>query len=274
MGRAVIFGLFVAFFLWYFQPFHLGNVSNILIVSLIFGAITCACLLFNLTILPKLLPQLFNEDNWVLWKEILFTIFTTAFIGFMNSWYVIYVFHVSKSNWLDVIGQIQLATAAIGTVPIVLMAFYEQNQKLKKNLQKADVLTKKIGALPTQAVSNNQQEEGFSSQKIDFYSENDKLEISIQPQDFLYLKSDGNYLELHYLENQSPQMILLRNTLKKVENSLQEKHYFRCHRSYLVNLNHVASFSGNARGYEISLKKCEHKIPVSRSKTQLLEELV
>ena len=41
--------------------------------------------------------------------------------------------------------------------------------------------------------------------------------------------------------------------------------FFRCHRTYLVNLDRVGHVSGNAQGYKLHLEGIDNLVPVSRS---------
>lgn len=77
-------------------------------------------------------------------------------------------------------------------------------------------------------------------EKMLFYSDNGKDQLLLKPEDFLYLKSDGNYMELHYRQAEENKVILLRNTLKHFESKYQNSAYLkRSHRSYLVNPTQV-----------------------------------
>ena len=81
----------------------------------------------------------------------------------------------------------------------------------------------------------------------------------------LFIKSVENYVEVHCESGLKKH--ILRNTLKEVDNALEAYSKIkRCHRSYLVNLKKVASFSGNAQGLSLQLKGMQtEEIPVSRS---------
>lgn len=59
--------------------------------------------------------------------------------------------------------------------------------------------------------------------------------------DIRWIKADGNYTEFFTTETRFVQTI----QLSKVENRLPKNIFRRVHRSYLVNIGHVTSFSGN-----------------------------
>ena len=79
----------------------------------------------------------------------------------------------------------------------------------------------------------------------------------------LFVKTDGNYIELYFKDGNK---ILRRTTIKKLESIIkQEVFILKTHRSYLVNINYVDTVSGNAQGYKLQLKNYSEKIPVSRN---------
>lgn len=102
-------------------------------------------------------------------------------------------------------------------------------------------------------------------------SENFELDIS----KLIYVKVDGNYLDLFIKSDKGFEKIIIRQSLKMLINQLQDYLYiFQCHRSYLVNLSQVQKVSGNAQGYSLSLCDDEVSIPVSRSKIKAFQQQV
>ena len=48
--------------------------------------------------------------------------------------------------------------------------------------------------------------------------------------------------------------------------------FFRCHKSYLVNLHQVKHISGNAQGHKLHLFYGDELIPVSRKNNSIIKE--
>ena len=94
---------------------------------------------------------------------------------------------------------------------------------------------------------------------------NDDFELKIK--DFLFAKVESNYTEVFTSSSNGVNKLLIRITLKELEEQLKlvTHRVFKTHRSYLVNLNAIESISGNAQGYQLSLKNCSIIVPVSRS---------
>jgi DNA-binding LytR/AlgR family response regulator len=49
------------------------------------------------------------------------------------------------------------------------------------------------------------------------------------------------------------------------------QNFYRCHKSYVINLDQVNHISGNAQGYKFHLKSAEDLIPVSRSNNEFVK---
>lgn len=87
--------------------------------------------------------------------------------------------------------------------------------------------------------------------------------------DISHLQADSNYTWVH-LANQKK--YLVTKTLKDMEDMLHFPQYFRSHKSYVVNLNHVNRYVRGQGGYLIM--KDDTQIPVSRSqKAELMNVL-
>ncbi len=90
--------------------------------------------------------------------------------------------------------------------------------------------------------------------------------LELQIKDFLFAKVESNYTEVFTSSSHGVQKTLYRLTLKELEEQLKSfAHIFKTHRSYLVNLDAIASISGNAQGYQLAIKNYAPLIPVSRS---------
>lgn len=79
-----------------------------------------------------------------------------------------------------------------------------------------------------------------------FSHESEKIKITfngkinfMNPEEIIYIQSDGNYSKL-FLQNGKE--ILITYKLKVMEESLPETHFFRVHKSYIINVNKITSF--------------------------------
>lgn len=95
--------------------------------------------------------------------------------------------------------------------------------------------------------------------------------VVVSPESIYYAVPNKRLLEIHTED----QVIMSRMTLQELEEQLKGHSFFRPHRSYLVNLNHVLEitpwFNGTSN---LTLKdKQRTKIPVSRSASKTILKL-
>ena len=86
--------------------------------------------------------------------------------------------------------------------------------------------------------------------------------------DILYCESDGAYSLLHFTQEKK---LLISKSLRYLEEILCEYHFFRVHKSFIVNLNYVVKYTRGAGGSLTMNNGAE--IRVSRSKKEELLSL-
>lgn len=90
-------------------------------------------------------------------------------------------------------------------------------------------------------------------------------DFSLNIDQLLFAKADGNYIELTKSNGNQVTTEVKRISLTQFENQVTNyPHFFRCHRTYLVNMFKVEKVSGNSQGYLLSFNETNTKIPVSR----------
>lgn len=89
--------------------------------------------------------------------------------------------------------------------------------------------------------------------------------IKVSWVDILYVESMQNYTRLHFKDKS----LIIHQTMKAIEESLPSDHFFRIHKSYLINITHIDMISGG----RIFINKIE--LPISRNrKEELLNQVV
>ena len=86
-----------------------------------------------------------------------------------------------------------------------------------------------------------------------FRDENEKIQLGLNPEQVLLLKSEDNYTSIYYLQNDKVEKKLIRNTLKNLEEQLEFPGLIRIHRSYMVNLQKIVSVKKAKRGFEVTV---------------------
>ncbi|MBF4492647.1 LytTR family transcriptional regulator DNA-binding domain-containing protein [Flavobacterium sp. JLP] len=90
-------------------------------------------------------------------------------------------------------------------------------------------------------------------------------DFSLDIDQLLFAKADGNYIELTKSNGNQINTEVKRISLTQFETQIKDyPHFFRCHRTYLVNMFKVEKVTGNSQGYLLSFNETNIKIPVSR----------
>ncbi len=88
----------------------------------------------------------------------------------------------------------------------------------------------------------------------------------LKPEDVTYLKSNGNYTDIVYLQNNLLKKTTSSKTLKFFEDCLQSDLFFRVHDSYIVNLTFIKQYIKGEGGTIVLQDGTE--IDVSRRRKQ------
>ena len=226
-----VFLFFLGFFLSFFIVFTFNYFFNTIIIS-----------------------KIIKEENWCLWKELFRRFFFLGMYSFAIILYVDYYLYVNLSKadfW-----QFVTASFIVGSIPITLKIFITKNKLLKISLTEASLLQERIGLY--QSESKKVAEEVVIQSNII----NEVFKVNMH--DIVYLKSDQNYISIFYIKDGELKSHLLRISLVNALKQITSEHIFRCHRSYVVNINCIENISGNAQSLKLELtKNCI--VPVSRS---------
>ena len=133
----LLVSLFIAGFLYFFQPFGLTNlnVKGKELILLGYGAVTGMVLILDLIVIPAIFGTWFQSANWTAWKEILWLTFILAGIGAGNYLYTTGFLKISGGFW-----QFQMYTAGIGLIPVIIITLVNLNLHLSRNVKQASEL--------------------------------------------------------------------------------------------------------------------------------------
>lgn len=109
---------------------------------------------------------------------------------------------------------------------------------------------------------------------IQFKDERNEVRFTLSSDKIIYIESSDNYCIIKYINNNEVIDFLLRNSLKRLSEELKDTPIQRCHRSYMINFEHVASLRRD--NSEISLEfdvKGIKEIPVSKSYNEKIMDL-
>ncbi|MEM9895956.1 MAG: LytTR family DNA-binding domain-containing protein [Bacteroidota bacterium] len=252
---SLVFGIFIGLFLIIFEPFEIDfSKESTTIVSLLFyGIITSAAVGIFLFALPLAFPSLFKDQRWKVKHQLLFWCTMLFVIATLNGIYTNYINKLSFS-WNNY-GLIIQQTFTLGAIPLSFLTIIDVYRRKIRNIQVAATIQKHNFA------ENLDSSDRILSINTDLKNETFELHES----SFLYAAADGNYVDLYLLENDKIKGKTLRITLSAFEKQLSGKHFLRCHRSYLVNMNKVYQVDGNAQGLKLLFKNAIEFAPVSRN---------
>jgi DNA-binding LytR/AlgR family response regulator len=104
---------------------------------------------------------------------------------------------------------------------------------------------------------------------ISFRDDRGILRLSLKRSDILYLQGSDNYVTVWYQSNEKKVKFMLRNTLRAMEEELHKESIIRCHRSFLVNIEHVKLIRREKDGLQLELDSSPpESLPVSRTYMQ------
>lgn len=245
------YGIFLFLFLLAFLPFGVNNydpqhkytVNFLLELSLFIPVVFLVCLINEFGI--KMVFKKYNGYpfimGWTLWSFIFLgtAIFITYnYLGGWHDW-----------QWSSFPGFL-LNTSTVFVFPAVGIFFYFRFRSLQQNY---DAILTNFGDV----IDNKLM--------IHFKGEGVKDKISIAVADFIFAQAQDNYIEIHYLKNNSLSKYLIRSSLSALEDQLEHDFLVRCHRSFLINLYNVHSIKGNQKDLKINVAHSDAVIPVSRT---------
>ena len=108
---------------------------------------------------------------------------------------------------------------------------------------------------------------------IQIFDEKGEMRLSVRRDTILLLESADNYVCVWYSNNGVPKKSLVRNTMKRVAEQLEGSGIMRCHRSYMVNLDHMSILRREKEGVFIELDIDNvPDIPISKSYAHNIQE--
>jgi len=251
-------GVFI--FLLLFQPFEISLMPSkekyYLIIG--FGFITFLSLSLNLLFIPSLFTDTFTSVKWNVKKEIFWNLWI-LFTILVAYFFYTHALGIMKINFYTII---KLILTAI--LPISVLIIINQNKILHSHLKLADELNKKL-----------KEHKSILDKIIHFTSDYQKDSLAIKVSTLLFIRSANNYIEIFWKDGGNIKNQMVRCSMANAEEIVKEyKFIFKCHRSFVVNINYIERFEGNSQGYKLFFDNISFPIPVSKSSASKLQELI
>lgn len=253
----LVLGVFIFLFLLVFLPFGVDNYNPnhrytgyfLWEMAKFMLLTTAVAWVLEVWIKPRLLKR-------VRWQEVAaWSALLLVAIGFCD-----FLLYNWLGNWHDFKLVSALAfmvhTAAMLIFPLVGTFFYFRYQALHQRFRQMHLHW-----------------EATPDRLIHFQGQGSSDQVSIAASDFRYAQAQDNYVALFYLRAGILKKELIRSTLAELLQQAGDPDLVRCHRSFVVNLKQVRSFSGG-NPLELRLDGVEAPLRVSRSyRTAILERL-
>ncbi|MCL6461797.1 MAG: LytTR family transcriptional regulator [Flavobacterium micromati] len=261
----IIFSIF-----YFFQPFGLNNENQNLIVKigLLYGLVTFIISLLITVGLTGLFPKTFDEKKWTVIKEIVFLLFIVGSIALVNllATQFFYKLSFSFSGFFSILkytfgfALFLVLFSVLFKQQLLVQKYKSEAKNINENRIKKDIISEEM--TPRIEI-------------VRFIGDNISEELEIEAGDFLCAEAEENYITIYYLNNHNLKKVIFRMSLKKLENQNNLPHYFfRCHKSFYVNLNNVSQLSGNAQGYKLNINLLPFLVPVSRSLNATIKQKI
>ncbi len=243
-------------------PFGLSSMTwkDRLSNGVIFGGSTALSIIMIYFGMRHFFGSFMEESTWTLGKEFLLDFIIVLCIIFVNL-LLLSLLGEAKDWGSSEFLRFGLKSLIMAIFPVSILLLFEQTQyrtQLNKRLQ----------------IEQNKLLQRFSEKEksLELCDESGAVQLRLHLEELLLLKSDGNYLEVYYLDSEKGLVHkLLRNRLKYFEQEWQELPFLRIHNRYLINTAHLREWQGNAKNFSIRLKAIDKWLPVSRTKVAELK---
>lgn len=251
--------LFTFVFYYFFQPFEVNSGEHkfpFAWISLLHALIPPVILLIQGYIYWILLKV---EDSWAVYKEFIFFGSFLLFVG-LAQFLLRDLIYDNPENWsFKYLQEELLHTFLIGGIFVAIAIPINFNRLYIRNVQKAQTLS------IDHPLSISRK---LISIKTHVKSESFELDVN----EFLFAKSDRNYLKILISTETGIKKELKRMAIKELQQQIEASaNIMQTHRSYLINLDKIEEVRGNAQGYTLTFQHCNVYAAVSRNRIQAFE---
>jgi DNA-binding LytR/AlgR family response regulator len=151
---------------------------------------------------------------WVLLEIFCMALFYTFYTAYLNP----------ERDYLGIFRESLINTSLVLLLPYAALHLYFAYKDKEKKLNQLE--EERLAATGKPSIYS-------------FHDEKGELRLSVAKENLLYIEADDNYVEIWYLNKESPTRLIVRNSLKNIEKHLSHTNVIRSHRSYIVNLEAV-----------------------------------
>ncbi|MCB2208969.1 MAG: LytTR family transcriptional regulator [Bacteroidetes bacterium] len=260
----MVFLIFIFGFVVIYQPLEVhGARSFSFDFTMLLYSIIISVSVFVLLLILKRIHFFSKNEEWNFFKELLFDLIILTGIG-ISAYFAGFVIEEPVPRWnLPTFFDSFRSALLLGFIPVLFFTILNIRYLFTPETSHDFILRDKPS-------------EGKDAEElIHIISKAKKEELDFYPNQFIYAESQGNYVVFHLFIDGKPHEVMIRNSIKDIEQQLKVIPYFmRIHRAFIVNLNKVTSKTGNTLGYRLKLAGSNNIIPVSRQNTRSFDHLM
>lgn len=228
-------------FILLYNPFEIANQAgeSVLNVLLLFSL----GIIFSLSIIlmewgvPLLIPKAFQK--WNIGKAMVWYALVTLFTGAIIFFYKSYLGGFRDFTLIEFF----LVLLRILVISVTVSFFI-------------------VGALQ---ILNRKKLSLISAGESFQITSGDGKTVNISLSDILYISSDDNYVDIHYLLGPAREKLIMRSSLKNIEEQIVNpiSPIVRCHRQFLINADRFEIKKATSRSMTLCEKEYSDTVPVS-----------
>jgi hypothetical protein len=248
---ALLLGVFTAFIIIFLKPFGAGQQQGTFdYQNLYFSGygLLVATVYFLSFLLFDIYYRRFKKWQWA--EELLFILFFISFTIFISHFYTELVINKNPSriNLSLFLDWFKIMFFSFGLV-ISLFAHFLRKYFAISNVRNT--------------FDERKEKDKYSNAIITLKSDLKKETFTIDTNSIIYIKSEDNYVTIHYENRNDVKEKMIRISLTKIHKQL--KILIKVHRSYLVNPEYIVKIKGHSQAAKLRLKQIDTTIPISKT---------
>lgn len=265
---AIGIGVYTTFVTYYVKPFGLDELvvpGQYLEACIVFGVTSFVILMYFMFVNPKLFKPFYK--TWKVYKEILLLTICTFLITLVNPLILEFFYRSHEYFQIGWVVKMVLQTNAGALIPLFFTVVLNHMRLLK--VRNANYESQLI------EISNDSKEYELEQETVNI-EVNESEDYLLDLRNVLVVMAQGNYLEVYTFTNNKLKKDLIRCTMTSFEDQVLEfPIFFRCHRTFMVNVATIKSIQGDLKsGFAIFYKALTFSIPVSKNKADTFYEII
>jgi len=252
--------IFALVFINIYAPFGVDSWLNVTDFQLFFYSSIVILIGMLVIALSRLLMYLLSRKKSIRYGEYALWIFgeilSMAFVYALIQRF----FLQGQKDFMEILRNTVRITAFIILLPYAIYWLYLSFKEKYNLLEKMNITRAGI-------IENKDDRKNYGTwSMIPFRDEKGILRFSVKQEDLLFLEAADNYVLIHYLDGDKQLKYMIRTTLKRIEQEFPAKKLVRCHRSFMINIDHVRTIRKEKEGLIINFESpVNTTVPISKT---------